>query len=193
MTSSDTSQQTKTTYLICMLGHAGSGKSFFARKLALHKNWVRLNGDSMRMALFGSLEEMYKYDTSLRREGIFRAVDYSTEQILASHQSVIYDANNNRRQVRKEEAKLAERYGAVPIVVWVIASKDMGIERSKGRDEQFDQRKLNHEAAASVVERHIADTDEPEDDEQVIKIDGTASFEEQLESFNTQMKELGYE
>lgn len=183
-TASDKNKQSKGYYLVSLVGHAGSGKSHFARELALHKQWVRLNGDSMRMALFGSLEAIQAQPIEFRRYGIFGAVDYAVEQILMAKKSVIYDANNNKRSIREAHRNLAEKYGAIPIVVWIYTSKQLAIERTMQREAQPDQRKFDEKSAIEVVERHIAALDEPTSDENLITIDGTLQVNEQIEEFD---------
>jgi predicted kinase len=173
-----------------LMGHAGSGKSYFARHLAETKHWTRLNGDSMRMALFGSVEAIQAQDQSLRREGIFRAVDYAAEQVILSGQSVVYDANNNRREVRLEKEAMATRTGAIAVVVWVQVSKEQAILRTQERDEAKDQRQFTKEQATEVIERHIANTDEPGPEEKVIIINGTVPFEEQITAYDEQLENI---
>lgn len=173
-----------------MLGHAGSGKSYFARQLATEKKWVRLNGDSMRMALFGSREEAMKHPDSLTRTGVFKAIDYVAEHILQAGHSVIFDSNNNRKDIRLQHAELARKYGALPVVVWVQAPKELAVERTQQRDEAVDQFKMDPDLAKSVVERHMRNFDEPTGDELVVTIDGTEPFEKQLKTYNSQLENM---
>lgn len=144
----------------------------------------------MRMALFGSVKELEKHDISFRREGIFRAVDYAAEQVLMSGQSVVYDANNNKREIRKAKEDMAARCNALAVVVWVQTPKHIAIERTQHRTEAVDQRKFNALKAKEVVERHISNLDEPDIAEQVIFIDGTAQFTEQLKAYETQLRKI---
>jgi len=175
------------TFLILLVGHAGSGKSFFARQLAAKKKWVRLNGDSMRMALFGSLEAMNAQPVEFKRYGIFRAVDYAMEQVLLAGKSVNYDANNNRKDIRKRKYQQAKSVNATPVTLWIQTSKELAIERTKTRTEEFDQRNFSHEKALEVVSRHIVNLDEPSSDENVIVIDGEKPFDEQFKMFEKQI------
>ncbi len=177
-------------YLISLVGHAGSGKSYFARALAEQKGYVRLNGDSLRTAMYGSVEsikEVKKIDPSLVREKVFKALDYAAGQILDAETSVIYDANNNKRSIRMHKTELARAHSAIPIVVWIKLSKELAIERSQSRDESVDQRKMTAEQAKETVERHIENFDEPSADEHVIVIDGTLPSEVQLSIFASEI------
>jgi len=180
----------KKVHLFMMLGHAGSGKSYFARQLADEKGLVRLNGDTLRIDMYGSVKELNRYkafDTSLSKEKIFKAIDYAAKQVLSAGCSVIYDANNNKQSVRKQIEEFVIECGAVPIVVWVQTSVDIAIQRVQDRESTAEQRKWNESQARETIERHIANTDEPATDENVIKIDGTLQFNDQLASFEEQL------
>lgn len=109
-------------YLFMTLGHSGSGKSHFVRQLVSEVPAVRLNGDTLRVEMYGSVEELARYkaiDPTLIKEKIFKALDYAAKQILSAGYSVIYEANNNKRAIRSNYEKIAQRYGAIPIVIWV--------------------------------------------------------------------------
>jgi predicted kinase len=175
------------------LGHSGSGKSFFVRELVKKVPAVRLNGDTLRIEMYGSTEELDRYrvlDPTLSKEKIFKAVDYMAKQVLSAGFSVIYESNNNKRSIRQNLEALANAYGAVPAVVWIQTSPEVAMQRIQEREETPDSRRWDEQAAREVVERHIANTDEPGDDENVIKINGTVSFEEQFESFEKQLTEI---
>lgn len=179
-------------YLFMMMGHAGSGKSYFARQLSEREKIVRFNADAMRMAFFGSLESMTN-DTipqKIRREGGLEAVNYAVEQTLAVGYSAICDTANNRLDVRQKHALVAARHQAVSAVIWIKTPKDLAFERVQTRPEGFDQRRWDAERATEVIERMIANTDEPSDSENVIVIDGTIPFEEQYKSFKEQLAEI---
>lgn len=175
-----------------MMGHAGSGKSFFARQFAEQEKIVRLNADAMRMAFFGSLESMLREDIprDLRRMGGIRAVNYAVEQVLKAGHSVICDTNNNSIIAREGHAEIAKQCNAKAVVVWIQASRELALLRTQEREELVDQRKFDRELGIQTIERMIANTDDPDDDELVIKIDGTVPFEQQYESFKKQLAEI---
>jgi len=177
-----------TPLLFILVGHAGSGKSSFARQLAEKRNLVRLNGDSFRTALFESVDAIKEADPKLKLEGVFKAIDYVAKQVLVTGQSVIYDANNNKGIVRENLERMAKEVGALPIVIWIKAPKEEAIQRVQAREATVDQRQLDENHAREVVERHIADFDEPSSEEKVIEIDGTVPWETQFTAFNEQLK-----
>ena len=180
-------------YLFLTLGHSGSGKSYFVRQLVEKMPLVRLNGDTLRIEMYGSVEELDRYkaiDPTLSREKIFSALDYMAKQVLSVGYSVVYESNNNKHSIRAKLARLAVEHDAVPVVIWVQTSASEAIARVQVREVAPDARQFDKQQAREVVERHISNTDEPGDDENVIKIDGTTPFEQQYESFEKQLAEI---
>lgn len=180
-------------YLFMTLGHSGSGKSYFVRQLIDEIPLVRLNGDTLRIEVYGSTEELDKYkaiDPTLSKEKIFKALDYAAKQILLAGFSVIYEANNNKRVIRKTYEKIAQEHDAIPIVIWVQTPPELAIKRVQEREVTADSRQFDEQKAREVVERHIANTDDPGVGEYVITIDGVASFEEQYKSFKEQLAKI---
>jgi len=180
----------KPLFLI-FLGFPGSGKSYFAKQLAHKLAAVRLNGDSMKTALYSS----YDY---IRSNGLiaeanqrgFSAIDYAAEEILRAGHSVIYDANNNKRSIRKKHEALAEKYQALPIVVWVQSPAEVAKERATKRETAQDQPDFTEAQYEEALARATANFNEPDDNERVITLDGTIPFEEQYMSFATQLGAL---
>lgn len=182
---------TQKPILHMFLGSPGSGKSFFARNLAENINAVRLNGDSMRIALYGSPEEIDQQpDKNLVNSRTFGALDYSVVQVLKAGHSVVYDAHHNKRSIRARLEELAEEHGAVPVVVWIKTPYEVALKRGQTRDTTPDQRRLSEEKMIETIERHMANFDEPVESELVITIDGTIPFEEQLASYKRQISSL---
>ena len=180
-------------YLFMMLGHSGSGKSYFVRQLVKNMQVVRLNGDTLRIEMFGSVENTDKYraiDPTLSKEKIFKALDYMTKQVLTAGHSVIYESNNNKRSIRQDLEEIANEKKAMPVVVWVQTSSTVAIKRVQEREAAPDARKFDVQKACETVERHITNTDEPGSDEKVIIIDGTAPFEQQYASFQEQLSTI---
>jgi predicted kinase len=184
--------KTNKPVLVMFLGVPGSGKSYFARHLAKKINAVRLNGDSMRMAIWGSLEEITKAhgDRNRGNNMTFGAINYVVDQILATRHSVVYDAHHNRRDIRKELENMTREHGAVPIVVWVKTAEDIAIERAQAREATVDQRRLTEEEVREVITRHMKYFDEPDQTENVIIIDGTENSSTQFESYEKQVAQF---
>lgn len=177
--------------LLMFLGSPGSGKSYFARAVADKLNAVRINGDSMRSAIFGSQEEILKiYNSDSRAKlnnYVFNGLDYVTEQILGRGYDVVYDAHHNKRGDREKLEKIAAAHNAKPVVVRINTPFEVALKRGQTREASVDQRQLSEEKMREVIARHQAATDEPTDEELVIDIDGQVPFEDQFVSFKKQL------
>lgn len=178
--------------LMLLLGPAGSGKSYFARNMAEKINAVRINGDSMRIAMFGSREEIEKIHNSDNRNILnsytFGGLDYVAEQILCRGYDVVYDAHHNKRHDRRALEKIAEKNKAMALVVWIKTPYDVALQRGQSREDTIDQRRLSEEKMRDVMDRHLATTEEPDDSERVILIGGQKPFDEQFVDFQNQVR-----
>lgn len=170
------------------MGHSGSGKSYFVKNLLEKESIVRLNSDALRVAVYGPAESHPTGSPEMMLDYIFRALDYATKQVLNAGYSVIRDSNHNKRHTRQELSQLATDSGAVPVVIWIKSPKEVAIKRAQEREVADDQRKYDEAKATEVVERHIANTEEPNEAEKVIVIDGTVDFSVQYESFKSQLE-----
>jgi predicted kinase len=181
-----------TKYLFMSLGHPGSGKTYFTTRLAEKLGAVRLNSDALRMYMFGSHAEAKEFDKQTGRLGqvIFEALDYATVQILKSGTSVIYDVQQNERDIRDKTSKLGSDNGAIPVILWVKTPVDVALQRGQDRDLTPDQQKHDYETMRALIEKHMKLIEFPGEDEHVITIDGTVSFEEQYASFGHQLARL---
>jgi predicted kinase len=170
--------------VVTFLGPIGSGKSYFAKQLSEKLNVIRFNSDAMRQAMGDewSVE-------AVRRVG--GALDYAAEQVLRSHQSVIYDtARFNKLDARRELGDIAGKTGAVVVLVWVEAPRDVIIDRVVSREPSTEHLQFSAEEAKQILERHDRAFVPPQEGEVCVKIDGLASFDEQYRSFQEQLKRL---
>ena len=174
---------------VMLLGFPGSGKSYFAIQLARKVGAVRLNGDSIKVALYGSYAKIHEEGLigEANRRG-FGALDYAAEEILRAGHSVVYDANNNTRHVRKKHEQRAKRYGALPVVVWVKVSDEIAKQRSLTREDVVGQHRFDEETYRETLKRQMANFDTPGAGENVIEIDGRLPFDQQFESFQAQLR-----
>lgn len=168
--------------LILFFGSPGSGKSYFAEQLAERIHGVRLNGDSMKVALFGSYE-------AIRAEGRiqesnqrgYSALNYVTGQILQAGHTVVFDANNNKRSSRDALRQIANQHGGVVVVVCVNTPAEIARERALHRESSADKPSFTESEYHETLARQKAATVELGDDENYIDVDGTKSFDSQYE------------
>lgn len=177
-----------------LLGVPGSGKTYFSQRLAEQLHGVRLNSDAMRLSIFGSLETMSKIynsdDRSQLNDYTFGAMDYVTGQLLAAGKSVVYDAIHTKRADRQKQELAAEVHGAVPILLRVTVPREVAVRRIIERPAAGDTRQFTPEKAEEVVTHFDETTEPPVDGELVIDINGEASFDEQMASFESQLASM---
>ena len=177
--------------LIVFLGFPGSGKTYFSKRLAEKLHAITLNTDALRVAMFGSLEridEIRHSDNERLYEDVFGAMDYATKQALLASHSVVYDAQQTKRENRRNIEKIAEESGALPILVWMRTSRDTAMKRGQEREARDDSHQYDADKMAYLIDRFDSVTDLPQPDENVIEISGEISFEEQYATFTEAVK-----
>ena len=176
------------------LGVPGSGKTYFARNLAKESGEVRLSSDAIRLAIFGSREkttEIYNSgDRQILNSYVFNALDDATGQIVEKGHHVSEDAHHNKRSDRQSVQVIAEKRGAIVVLVHIQTPYEVALQRGQDRDETDDQRKHSKKEMTEVIKKHMAVMDQPDSTENVIEIDGTQKFEEQYASFTKQLSEI---
>lgn len=172
--------------IIVFLGFPGSGKTYFARQLAKELGAVTLNSDALRLSMFGSLEkieDIRKKQRSRLYDDVFGAMDYAARQVLFAGYSVIYDAQQSKRENRRGIEKIADEAGATPVLVWMKTSREVALRRGQERQAADDSHQYDAEKMAYLIDRFDTVTDLPEPDENVIEISGEVPFEEQYDIF----------
>ena len=179
--------------LIVFLGFPGSGKTYFARQLAEKLRAVTLNSDAMRLAMFGSLEridEIRRIDNARLYVDVFGAMNYAARQALKAGHSVVYDAQQTKRENRRGIEQLAQESGAIPVLIWIKTSREVALKRGQERDARDDSQQYDAEKMAYLIDRFDSANDMPEADENVVEINGEVPFEEQYHTFVTGVDNL---
>lgn len=165
--------------LIATMGYPGSGKTYFSEKLAQQEGFVHLNADRERLRLFKKPQYTKKEHLALSE-----AMDHIAEELLLQGKSIVYDVNFSRRIHRERVRAIAERAKANYRLVHLVTSEPIALERLKvrGRDNTQDA-ELYRPIDLEIFHRMKNQVEEPDMSEPVIKIDGEASFKEQLRQF----------
>lgn len=182
-----------TPLLIVFLGFPGSGKTYFATRLAEKLQAVTLNSDAMRLSMFGSLERIEhirQTDNPRLYVDVFGAMDYAAAQALRAGHTVIYDAQQTKRRDRKHVEELAASAGAIPVLVWIKTSPQVALRRGQEREARADSHQYTEEKMRMLIERFSNVTDLPGLDENVIEISGELPFEEQFGVFEEAAKKI---
>lgn len=172
--------------IIVFLGFPGSGKTYFARQLAEKLQAVTLNSDALRLSMFGSLErieEIRRRNRSRLYADVFGAMDYAARQALLAGHSVIYDAQQTKRENRRGIEEIAKETGAIPVLVWMKTDPEVALKRGQEREARADSHQYTEEKMRYLIDRFDEVTDLPEPDENVIEISGELPFEEQYDIF----------
>lgn len=170
-----------------MLGHPGSGKSYFAKQLAPKIHAVRFNADHMRKSMFSNPEEIADRKNN---PIVFGAIDYAVGEVLHAGYNVIYDIQHNARSKRETGEAIATKHDALAVLVWIKTPYEVALKRGQDRDETADQRKRSEEEMRKSIDFFMKALEEPHPNEQCIIIDGTIPFEKQYESFVDQLKKI---
>lgn len=149
-----------------IMGLPGAGKSTLSKMLAELTGATVLSSDDTRKLLF--VKPCFSQEEHDRLYGI---IDHNLEHLLECGMDVVYDANLNRRSHRAEKYTLAEKYGASVVLWWVTTDKSLAKKR---RIEEQDELLLPEgESSEEMFERIASIIEAPDDNEKVIKIDGT--------------------
>ncbi len=119
-----------TPSLIVISGLPGTGKSYFARRLAERVPAAIVESDAMRKALFPT--PWYTPEESQR---MFHATHVLIEDLLRRGISVIFDATNLMEHHREPLYNIAERLKAKLVIVKVEAPPEVVRERLRRRAE----------------------------------------------------------
>ena len=153
--------------LYLLFGYPGAGKTTAARLLQQQTGAVHLSSDQMRLEMFPKPSF-----SQTEHDQLYRRLDQRTEELLASGQSVIYDANLNRRQHRLEKYQIAQRTGANYLLLWIKTNRQQA--RARATDPSRQHLIPPQETAGQMFDR-IADLiEEPAADEPALIINGAA-------------------
>ena len=109
-----------------MLGYPGAGKTTIAEYIAEFTGAVHINSDQFRLHMFAEPLKI----TDAQHEKMYEHLDYITTQILLSGKSVIYDANLNRYQHRKDKYDICRKAGAESKLIWIKTDEATARERA---------------------------------------------------------------
>ncbi|MEO8785060.1 MAG: ATP-binding protein [Candidatus Saccharimonadales bacterium] len=151
--------------LYLLFGYPGAGKTSAAKLLQQQTGAVHLSSDELRIQLFPKPSF-----SQPEHDELYKQLDRRTEELLASGQSVIYDANLNRRQHRQEKYRIASRTGAAYQLLWIQTPRAEA--RHRATDPSRNHLIVPGETAGQMFDR-IADLiEEPTADEPTTIING---------------------
>jgi predicted kinase len=149
-----------------LLGYPGAGKTTTAKILEKLTRAYRLTSDDERLKMFP--------DPSLSQEEharLYQKLDDETERLLASGQSVIYDANLNRYTHRKEKYKICQKTNAIPVLIWLNTGRD--ISETRATDKTREKLWPINETAEAMFNRIANLIEPPNENEHPIILEGS--------------------
>jgi len=149
-----------------MLGYPGAGKTTTAKLIQGLSGAELLSSDQVRLELFPNPKF-----TPAEHEAVYESIDEQTEQLLVQGKSVIYDANLNRYQHRKEKYEICAKVGAKPVLVWIKTPAELS--KTRAIDQQRSHLWPQDETASEMFERLVTVFEAPASNESVIELDGT--------------------
>lgn len=149
-----------------MFGYPGAGKTTAAEVISRLTGAVHLQSDKVRLELFP--EPTF---SQLEHDALYAALDIRTEQFLRQGEDVIYDANLNRYQHRRDKYDICKHADATPILLWVQTEKTLS--RVRAMDENRKHLLPPDETPGMIFDRVVDILQEPGPAEPYIVIDGT--------------------
>ncbi len=140
---------------VVVSGLPGSGKSYFSRRLARRAPLAVVESDAMRCALFGSPTH-----SGAESARLFRACHALIEDLLRHGVSVLFDATNLIKRNRRRLYDIADRTGAMLVLVRVDAPEDV-IEHRLAQREAGNADPEDVSTAGLDVYRRMARRDQP--------------------------------
>ena len=153
--------------LYLMLGYPGSGKTTTAKAIHELTGAVHLWADHVRRETYG--EPTYTHEENLK---LYEYLNKVTEQLLEAGQSVIFDTNFSFYRDRKKLRDIASIHSVPTKVVWVSTDKNVAKRRATA-DAHTQHTRVLGNMPEETFERMSQNLEEPHDDEDVIKVDGT--------------------
>lgn len=149
-----------------MLGYPGAGKTTTAKIISKLTGAIHLSSDKLRFELFSKPA----FDQA-EHDKLYTELDKQTDELLSTGKDVIYDANLNRLNHRRDKYKICKLTGSTPIIVWVQTPKNI----AKTRATHVERLHLipSNETPEAMFDRISDIIEEPGDSEKYIVIDGT--------------------
>lgn len=152
--------------LILVMGLPGSGKSYFAKRLAERLDLAYLNSDTVRK----ESNMMGKYAPG-QRFSVYEKMAEKAKTILRENKSLVVDATFQYPESRQLFTKLAEDYDSKLVCYYIWAEESLIAER-------LSQKREDSEADFGVYQK--IKSDYAEIDEQCLRIQSTNKNIEQM-------------
>lgn len=121
-----------------MLGVPGAGKTSFSTELCSRLGpWsVRVNGDSAKARLWGTLDNSYRGGPELaemRHQQAYAGIHRRAESALRRGCHLVRDYRHDSPAEQNRASRLAAAHGAYHVIAWIIVPVDAALERTQSR------------------------------------------------------------
>ena len=153
--------------LFLMLGFPGAGKTTVSKMIEEQTGAEHLWADHERRKRFG--EPTHSHEENLQLYADMNAV---TDSLLAAGKSVIFDTNFNFYRDREHLRRIAGKYGAQTMLIWVRTPKELARDRAT-KDAHMQHTRVLGNMPVEHFERISGNLEPPHEGEHVIEFDGT--------------------
>ncbi len=153
--------------LYLFLGYPGAGKTTAAQYIQQKTGAALLWADYERRKMFG--QPTYSAEENSK---LYEYLDKKAAELLGDGKSVIFDTNFNFYRDREELRNIAARQNADAVTIWVTTPKE--IAKHRAVEESLNQgTRLYGNMSEEDFERIASHLEEPNDNENVVKINGS--------------------
>ena len=160
--------------LYLFIGPPGAGKTTIAQLIAEQTGAIHLWADHERRKLFGDPTHSVAESNKL-----YDHLNSLTDELLSKSNSVIFDTNFNFYNDRQRLRRIASRYDAETILIWVTTPTGKARRRAVG-----DRAKIRNGYFAAMTDKQFdaiaAKLESPRKNENFIKINGTDIDKQQV-------------
>ncbi|HZM63976.1 MAG TPA: ATP-binding protein [Candidatus Saccharimonadales bacterium] len=171
--------------LLITTGLTGSGKTFFAEQLGTSVGAYFLDVDELRLAVTDNEPTFASPESA----AVYRVATYFAGSHLLQGHSIICNGNYNQAARRESMRIMAEQHSALCLTIWIDAPDEVLRHRMQTRNHIFLSEQMNLQPL-ELLEHMQATFESPQDEQGVIRIDGTAPFQAQVTSFKNQRRRL---
>jgi predicted kinase len=157
--------------VITIIGHPGSGKSFFARQFAEMFGAPLVSPDFLRHSLVPESSYSQEEDDAIHALSL-----YMLEELLKTKKTILLDGGANTRATRQEIKRLTSKHGYGYLVVWVQTDEPTSRGRATKRSAKRAGDALNSSMDSDTFTSLAKQLAPPHHSESSIVISGKHTF-----------------
>lgn len=159
--------------IIFVVGIPGSGKTHFARQLAVQYNLPYISENRIRYELFE--QSQFSSDEAII---VSNLANMTYDNLLITKTPFIYETSANRAE-RSRLIKLATQKGYRTLTVWVQADIQSALNRSLKKDKRRPDDKYSHAMSAEVFKEQAKRFTAPSGREEYVVVSGKYAYKNQ--------------